>query len=160
MKKSFMLKLLKLSPAEIVLLLSAYRWLFWARKELRGLRGKGWLIGEKERQSAEDTWRSKPTDDEIKDIVKAIDRAARTPFRWSKCLQSSLALRRWLSTKGVLAELHIGVKKEAQGIAAHAWLEYQNELLNDSVEATASFVALTRGVRGKNLAEFEGLAWD
>lgn len=155
-----MRKLLKLSPAEVILLLHAYRWLLWGRGELRGLRGEGWLIGDTERHAAEKNRDNRPSDDDIGRMVRAIDRAARTPVRWSKCLQNSLALRKWLSTKGVLADLHIGVKKENQGIAAHAWLEFEDEVLNDTLDATSQYSALTRGIRDKKLSDLSSLAWE
>lgn len=154
-----MLRLLKISPAEVFLILSAYRWLLWGRNELHGLRGKGWLVGDKERESAEKARQDRPTTDEIREMVKAIDRAARTPFQWSKCLQKSLALHKWLATKGVLTELHIGVKKDIGGIKAHAWLEYQDEVINDRPDETAKYVPLTRGLREKNSTELASLVW-
>lgn len=154
-----MLRLFRLSPAELARLISAYRWLLWGRKELGALRGKGWLVGDIERRSAERAPRNRPSDEEIQKMARAIDRAARSPFRWSKCLQNSLALRRWLSTRGVMAELHIGVKKEANGIAAHAWLEYRDEVINDTPDATAQYAPLTRGIREKHTAGLSGLTW-
>lgn len=47
--------------------------------------------------------------------------AARAPWR-SDCLIRALAARRWLARRGCAARLHLGVAREADGLAAHAWL--------------------------------------
>ena len=45
----------------------------------------------------------------------------RVPWR-SDCVVQALAARRWLARGGVAARICIGVRKDEQGFAAHAWL--------------------------------------
>lgn len=56
-------------------------------------------------------------------VAFAIPRmGARVPWR-SSCLVQALAARRWLASKGVASELHLGARKPADGdMEAHAWL--------------------------------------
>jgi hypothetical protein len=46
----------------------------------------------------------------------------RVPWR-SDCVVQALAARRWLAREGVGAEICVGVRKDAQGFQAHAWLK-------------------------------------
>ena len=55
-------------------------------------------------------------------IARAIAAAAaRVPWR-SDCLIRALAARRWLARHGCAAQLHLGVARADEGLAAHAWL--------------------------------------
>ncbi len=58
----------------------------------------------------------------------------------AKCLERSLAARRLLLAKGVDATLKIGVCRDEDGeFRAHAWLEYQNIVINDIAQVTRQF---------------------
>lgn len=46
----------------------------------------------------------------------------RVPWR-SDCVVQALAARRWLGRGGVAAEICIGVRNDAAGFQAHAWLK-------------------------------------
>jgi len=48
------------------------------------------------------------------------------------CLERSLALWWMLRREGFPAELHIGARKGEQGFEAHAWVEADGQVLNDS----------------------------
>lgn len=58
---------------------------------------------------------------EYTDLVLAVDRAGRR-MPGGTCLARSLALTRMLRTRGIPAEMKIGVKTE-DGFHAHAWVE-------------------------------------
>ena len=58
---------------------------------------------------------------EYADLVLAVDRAGRH-IPGGTCLVRSLALTRLLRSRGIAAELRIGVKT-ADGFHAHAWVE-------------------------------------
>ena len=67
----------------------------------------------------------------IDEAVWSVDVASRHPFRWVKCLQRSLAVLWWLESRGVDADLQIGVRKERNDLRAHAWVEHHGVVLND-----------------------------
>jgi hypothetical protein len=47
----------------------------------------------------------------------------------TSCLASALALQRLLSQQGLRSELHIGVARQAEAFAAHAWLTHRGEIV-------------------------------
>ena len=47
----------------------------------------------------------------------------------TSCLASALALQRLLSQQGLASELHIGVARQAEAFAAHAWLVHRGEIV-------------------------------
>jgi hypothetical protein len=57
-----------------------------------------------------------------------------------KCLPRSLALVRYLSKRGVLADLIIGVKMRP--FAAHAWVEHRGFVLNDTVDGVQPYTPI------------------
>jgi hypothetical protein len=67
-------------------------------------------------------------------------------FRTS-CLDRSLALWSLLRRQGIDADLRIGVRKEGAQFGAHAWIEYQGEVLNDTSDVRERFAALSTPVR-------------
>ncbi|HEY0514527.1 MAG TPA: lasso peptide biosynthesis B2 protein [Thermoanaerobaculia bacterium] len=56
-------------------------------------------------------------------LVWATAAAARHHLYPMRCLPRALALRWLLARQGVAAELRIGVTREGDGLAAHAWVE-------------------------------------
>jgi len=50
------------------------------------------------------------------------------------CLERSLALWWTLRRNGIPAELHIGGRKGGRGFEAHAWVERNGEVLNDTAD--------------------------
>jgi hypothetical protein len=45
------------------------------------------------------------------------------------CLVSAIALQRLLSRQGHVSELHVGVARQGEKFAAHAWLTHDGEFL-------------------------------
>lgn len=125
----------------------AYWWLVWARWQmLTGqLKGREWLENGHKRYGGMSVQRLEPDDKCITRRVRFINLGARYPYRWSRCLQTSLALREWLARKDVRAVLRIGVRKNGQDFQAHAWLEYRGKILNDDAMIGTKFAQLVTG---------------
>jgi hypothetical protein len=70
--------------------------------------------------------------DLIKSAARWINRAARRPFPWARCLQRSIALSMWLEHQGMKPVVRIGVRRDGKGIDAHAWVEYKGHIVNDT----------------------------
>lgn len=83
---------------------------------------------------------------EISALIACSERVARHHYCAMNCLRRTVAQRRMLARRGVSAQLHIGVKKEEAGFAAHAWLSYRGQVLNDADDVTERYVELERGL--------------
>lgn len=74
----------------------------------------------------------------------ALASAARHSERWiaseTQCLRRSLALMHLLLRNGLTAELVIGVKTKP--FAAHAWVQAEGHVLNDTVDETRRFTPI------------------
>lgn len=64
------------------------------------------------------------------------------PYR-ATCLRRSLVLWWLLQQNGIHTEICIGVQTGSNGFAAHAWVEYQGEVLNDRQDIAATFHVLS-----------------
>lgn len=58
------------------------------------------------------------------------------------CLQRSLCLQWLMGRRGISADLRIGVRKEGDGLATHAWLEYQGQPVGEMQPIEARFAPL------------------
>lgn len=82
------------------------------------------------------------TGDEARRLAEAVDQAARWYLKRAWCLQRSavgVLLLRW---RGIPAELVIGVRKVP--FYAHAWIELDGLVLNDSPEVQRTFTVMER----------------
>lgn len=66
--------------------------------------------------------------------------AAYAPFP-TTCLVRSLFLWGWLRQAGVEANLRLGVRKQADTLLAHAWVEYEGVALNDDPLHVAQYAS-------------------
>jgi len=73
---------------------------------------------------------------------RAIDKAARSYIKRAWCLQRSAACVCLLRRQGASAELVLGVRTFP--FAAHAWVELDGRVLNDSLEHVGRFLVLDR----------------
>ena len=70
------------------------------------------------------------------------------PNRWyrgplrARCLTRSLTLQAILARHGVLAQLRVGVAREGSQLLAHAWLELDGTVLNESQLHTGEFTMM------------------
>lgn len=77
------------------------------------------------------------------DVAIALRRAARALPWHSTCLIEALAARRMLGRRGLTSSLRIGVRLGANGdVEAHAWVEYQGEVLIGNIADLEQFLAL------------------
>lgn len=79
------------------------------------------------------------------DIARMVEIAAgRYPFRIANCLPQSLTVWWLLCCCGIDSELRIGVRKEADRLKAHAWVEYEGYVLNDAAGNCSRFLPFQR----------------
>ena len=60
------------------------------------------------------------------------------PYR-ANCLKKSLVTRWLLSRRGIETDLKIGVNKDEGNFNAHAWVEFQRTVLNDTADIDEHF---------------------
>ena len=60
------------------------------------------------------------------------------------CLPRSLVLWGMLRRTGIAADLRIGVQKEADVFAAHAWVEFNSQTLNDDAAVVLDYSAFAK----------------
>ncbi|OYQ37179.1 hypothetical protein CHU95_02190 [Niveispirillum lacus] len=103
-----------------------------ARRLLRGARSGAWA-GQA----------GLPQDQDIADVARALERAARrVPFTCT-CLVRAMAGRAMLRRRGIPCTLHLGVARQNGALAAHAWLEAGGGVVTGGDEAP-NFVPLVR----------------
>lgn len=68
---------------------------------------------------------------------------------WANCLKRSLVLWYLLRRQGIISELRIGVQHEVGKFQAHAWVEYQNIVLNDNQNVRQHFAMFERPIEVK-----------
>jgi Transglutaminase-like superfamily len=78
--------------------------------------------------------------------VRMVRVAVRYNRPWANCLKQSLVLWTLLRSQGITTELRIGVQRESEKFAAHAWVEYQGMILNDTNDVRQRFQAFDRSV--------------
>jgi hypothetical protein len=73
-------------------------------------------------------------------IARMSAAAARNAFFCPNCLEQSLVLWWLLRRRGIAADLRIGARKEFERFEAHAWVEVDSAVLNDSNAEHLHFV--------------------
>ena len=73
-------------------------------------------------------------------IARMEQSAANHLFFRANCLEQSLTLSWLLHRRGIAAELRIGARKDAGRFEAHAWVESNGVVLNDTSESHLHFV--------------------
>jgi hypothetical protein len=68
---------------------------------------------------------------------------------WANCLKRSMVLWYLLRRQGIVSELRIGVQNEVGKFQAHAWVEYQNVVLNDNQNVRQHFAMFERPIEVK-----------
>ena len=76
--------------------------------------------------------------------VRLVRVAVRYHHLWTNCLKQSLVLWILLRSQGILSELRIGVQRESDKFTAHAWVEYQGIVLNDTDDVHQRYQAFDR----------------
>lgn len=92
---------------------------------------------------------SEPIASQIWTTVRMVKTAAKYYQPWANCLKKSLVLWILLRDRGIRSEIRIGVERESTTFAAHAWVEYQGIVLNDSDDVHQRFQAFDRPLEAK-----------
>ena len=75
-------------------------------------------------------------------VVHAVDRAARALPGNPNCLIRSLTVWTMLAKRGVPGELRFGARREGGRTEAHAWVEIDGRVNNDTTDVGARFPVL------------------
>lgn len=89
---------------------------------------------------------SHPSIAELQDMARLVNAAANRGPIHSACLARSLTLWWLLRRRGVASDLRIGVSKEGGEFAAHAWVEVDGTVINDSPESITRFAAFDAAI--------------
>ncbi len=79
-------------------------------------------------------------------ITRMVELAAKYCKPWANCLKRSLVLWSLLRHQGIESELRIGVKREAGKFEAHAWVEWEGIVLNDTQDVRERFAMFERAI--------------
>lgn len=89
---------------------------------------------------------------DVRQLIKLSESVGRHHFIQVNCLRRCMVQKSLLNRVGISTKLIIGVRKSRQNFAAHCWLTYQNQIINDSQDATSEYIALERvDVNTKNI---------
>jgi hypothetical protein len=136
-ERRMLIALLVLLPASGVALR------LWGFKRcLRLLGGVGPSAAEGTRES-----RSAAVDD-ARRIARLVDIAAYCGPCSANCLPQSLILWWLLLQRGFPAEMRIGVQRARGQLVAHAWVEYEDQPVNDVPDIAERFAAFEQPVSG------------
>jgi hypothetical protein len=80
-----------------------------------------------------------PGVDEALEMARMVNIAAHRGLFRPKCLTRSVTLLAMLHRARFPAELHIGSRKDGAGLDAHAWVEAEGLVLNDSREKVQAY---------------------
>ena len=86
----------------------------------------------------------RPTRQQIDRIAWSVEVAARQHLHPMHCLVRSLTLQRLLARRGVATELKLGVSKEQESLAAHAWVELDGEPISERGPVEARYLPLVK----------------
>jgi hypothetical protein len=79
-------------------------------------------------------------------ITRMVGAASRHgPYRAS-CLPQSLTLWWLLRRQGIVSQVRIGVRKVMGELEAHAWVEFQGQVLNDGADVHQRFAVFSQSV--------------
>lgn len=78
-----------------------------------------------------------------------VEMAGRCLPRWANCLKRSLVLWYLLRCQGISPSLRIGVRRVRGEFQAHAWLEYQGEVVNDVPGVHSAYAAFETAIGSK-----------
>lgn len=139
-------KLLKLRPRELWELVLAQLMIFWAQAIVR-LRPVGRLAameGTAADRAAAGAARETGVLGDARRLALAVDRAASFGVGRPLCLARSVAVQRMLELHGIQgSRIRIGVAKQGDAFAAHAWVEYRGEILADYPWYVRNFAELS-----------------
>lgn len=83
---------------------------------------------------------------QVKRTAYLVGIAARYSKPWSNCLKRSLVLWYLLRRQGIMSDLRIGVRRDRGEFQAHAWIEYEGMVLNDSPSVYEHYIAFEQSL--------------
>lgn len=89
-------------------------------------------------------------------LARAVDRAVNHHLHPIRCLPRALVLQTLLRRAGVVTELRLGVRREADGISAHAWLEADGIPVGEPAGHVEQFAPLNPAGAATALAGLRG----
>ncbi len=135
-------KLLGLGWRDVTLLLEAWLLLAWVDFVISVLPYRYWSHWLKVATRAGQDFAVSGREKDIAGIIQLSEAAARNHLRSMNCLRRCLAQQRLLRRRQVGSHMHIGVRKTAKGLEAHAWLTSQGRVLNDEPDVGEHYSAL------------------
>jgi Transglutaminase-like superfamily len=78
--------------------------------------------------------------------AQVVTAAAKEGIVHGKCFEQSIVLWRPLLRKQMPAELHIGARQSDKGFEAHACVEVQGNIVNDTEEALSDYVPFKKDI--------------
>jgi hypothetical protein len=78
----------------------------------------------------------------IQRLRQLVGMAGRHHLYPMSCLRQSLALQWLLGRRGIMVDLRIGVQKQTDGLAAHAWLEYHGQAIGEAPGVVTHYAPL------------------
>ncbi len=76
------------------------------------------------------------------EVARAVDAGLGLLPIQATCLRRSMTLLRVFDRLGWTADLHLGVRRTAGGVEAHAWIQIGGVVLNDDALVTATYLPL------------------
>ncbi|MBI4454474.1 MAG: lasso peptide biosynthesis B2 protein [Acidobacteria bacterium] len=93
------------------------------------------------RRSVETPRRGVSTTQRVQATVRMVKAAARHGLYRPTCLEQSCVLWWLLRRQGIQSDLRIGIRRETDRVAAHAWVEHQGIAINDNTNVHDRFSA-------------------
>ncbi len=80
--------------------------------------------------------------------------AVRNHIRPMNCLRRAWALRTLLLRRGFAPRLVLGVRREGEKLAGHAWLELEGQVVNDAPDVAEQYVQVTTDTQAADALRF------
>lgn len=80
------------------------------------------------------------------EIARMVRIASNYGIYRANCLQKSLVLWWLLQNAGIKSNLRIGIRKQEDCLEAHAWVEYQDDVLNDHRDISQHFAPFASAI--------------
>lgn len=132
-----------LSRSDRGLILQAWLLLLAADLALRALPSRRVMAMAARRRGSDGA--AEETGETIARLSRLVDAAARHHLYPMLCLRRALVLQWLLGRRGIATDLRLGVRREADGVTAHAWLERDGRPVGGT-EETAGFAPLGPGL--------------
>ncbi len=136
-------KLMRLSPAKILLLLRSSAWIIVTRVALKLLPFDTVRKTMAKRGKTQKLTAISSASKKVDEIIWAVEVSSRYLLRQRPCLTKALVAQMMLSQQGFATLLRIGVARNPDGsLQAHAWLEHEGEIMIGYLHSMQQFTPL------------------